>query len=68
MNLVTKGRRLPLQVLVTLPKRFNKAGNVANLYDLLMIPTNASKDQIKDAYNSKVKYYDPDVTGDRSTL
>lgn len=52
----------------TWPRRFNKAGNVANLYDLLMISPTATKEQIEKSFRSKAKFYDPEITGDRSNL
>ena len=41
---------------------------MANLYELLMIPRTATKDQIATAFKNKAKYYDPAITGDKSTL
>jgi len=52
--------------LTYIPVRHNKAGNVANLYDILMINPNATSNEIEHSFRSKAKFYDPDITGDRS--
>lgn len=54
--------------LLRMQVRHNKQSNVENLYSILTIKPTATKDEIEQAFKSKAKYYDPDITGNNHHL
>ena len=59
-------RAIARHPLLRYPVRGNKSSNVENLYSILTIKPTATKEEIEQAFMSKAKYYDPDITGDNS--